>query len=131
MAEKVLERNYVIPLRKATIKTARWRRAKKAMITIRTFMKRHMKAEVVKIGPELNEIIWERGGKRVPTKVSVFARKKDGLVKVNIVGVTEKKEEPKKKADAKKTEEASKQEEIKTKAEEKKENIKESKEKSE
>lgn len=107
MTEKVLERNYVIPLRKATIKTARWRRAKKAMITIRSFMKRHMKAEVVKLGHELNELIWERGGKRVPSKVSVIAKKKDGVVKVNIVGIVEKKETPKKNV-AEKKEEAKK-----------------------
>jgi len=108
MAEKILERNYVVPLRKATIKTARWRRAKKAMITIRSFMKRHMKAETVKLGHELNELIWERGGKRVPSKVSVLARKKDGVVKVNIVGIAEKKEEPKKKAPSKSKEDTDK-----------------------
>ena len=90
------ERSYVIPLRKAVIKTARWRRAKKAISTIRSFMKRHMKADVVKIGKELNEAIWERGGKKVPSKVSVIAIKEENVVEVNIAGVPKKKKAEKK-----------------------------------
>jgi large subunit ribosomal protein L31e len=95
MAEN--ERTYVIPLRKAVIKTARWRRAKKAISTIRAFMKRHMKAEVVKIGRELNEVIWERGGKKVPSKVNVVAFKEENVVEVNLAGATKKKPEKKEK----------------------------------
>jgi len=91
MADKDIERNYVIPLRKAVIKTARWRRAKKAISTIRSFMKRHMKAETVKIGKELNELIWERGGKKVPSKVNVLATKEENIVNVNLVDIQKKK----------------------------------------
>lgn len=88
----VSERNYVIPLRKAVIKTARWRRAKKAISTIRSFMKRHMKAEIVKIGKELNEVIWERGGKKVPPRVNVIATKEENIVFVNLADTAKKKE---------------------------------------
>jgi large subunit ribosomal protein L31e len=81
------ERNYVIPIRRATLKTARWRRAKKAISTIRAFIKRHMKVENIKIGKELNELIWERGGKKVPSKVSVLAEKDGDTANVNLVGI--------------------------------------------
>ena len=87
---KKLERSYIIPLRKATMKTARWRRAKKSISTIRSFMKRHMKCENIKIGQELNELIWERGGKKVPSKVNVFAKKEEDIVHVNLAGLAEK-----------------------------------------
>ena len=123
MADKNLERNYVIPLRKAVIKTARWRRAKKAISTIRSFMKRHMKAETVKIGKELNEVIWERGGKKVPPRVNVLAIKEENIVSVNLSNIQKKK--PKKETEEKKKEETPKKEEP-VKEEPKKEEAKKS-----
>ncbi len=120
---KALERNYVIPLRKAVMKTARWRRAKKAISSIRSFMKRHMKAESVKIGKELNEVIWERGGKKVPSKVSVFAKKEENVVIVNLSDISQKpkkkeeKEKPKEEAKQKKAVEETQKQEEKTKSE--------------
>ena len=92
-ANETTERNYTIPLRKSTIKTARWRRAKKAISTIRAFIKRHTKAETIKIGKELNELIWERGGKRVPSKVRVVAEKDGDTAEVNLVGIEKAKPE--------------------------------------
>ena len=104
MAEKKvkLERTYVVPLRRGTVKIQRYLRAKKAISVLRKFMKRHMKSEDIKIGQELNELIWERGGKYVPNKVNVLAIKEDNIVHVNLVGVKTEKEEEKKE---KKTEE--------------------------
>lgn len=107
--EKKLERTYIIPIRKSTVKTARWRRANKAMTVIRKFMKRHMKSDNVKIGQELNELIWERGGKYVPGKVEVNVLKEDDVVRVNILGAPlpsiEVKEEKKEETKTKKTKE--------------------------
>ncbi len=119
------ERNYVVPLRKAVIKTARWRRAKKSISTIRSFMKRHMKAEIVKIGKELNELIWERGGKRVPSKVNVLATKEENIVYVNLSDAPKKKKEVKKeepKKEEKAPAEKEKEEEKETKEKPKEEN---------
>ena len=138
-AEKKLERTYIIPIRKSTVKTARWRRAKKAIAVIRKFMKRHMKSENLKIGQELNEIIWARGGKYVPGKIEIKAVKDEGLVRLNVVGAplpgaetkkevkkTEKKEEAKTEAKTEvKTEEKAEPEQ---KSEEKKEEVKTSEE---
>ena len=38
--EKKLERNYIIPLRKETVKVARWRRAKKYLDIVKRVLKR-------------------------------------------------------------------------------------------
>jgi large subunit ribosomal protein L31e len=109
MAEKKvkLERNYIIPLRRATVKIQSYLRAKKAISVIRKFMKRHMKSEDIKIGQELNELIWGKGGNKVPGKVNVTAVKEDNVVNVNLVGIKPKKEETKKeeKKETKKEEE--------------------------
>lgn len=114
MAEKKvkLERTYIVPLRRGTVKIQRYLRAKKAISVIRKFMKRHMKSEDIKIGHELNELIWSRGGKYVPNKVNVLAIKEDNVVKVNLVGVKPEKEEGKKE---KKTEEKKEEKKIEKK----------------
>lgn len=69
MAE--LERNYVIPLKKEMLKVPPYRRAKKAITTIRNFLKRHMKVEEIKLGDYLNREVHARGRKHPPNKVSV------------------------------------------------------------
>ena len=129
MAEKKLERNYIIPLRKKISKTARWKRAKKSVSEIKSFIKKHMKCENVKIGKELNELIWERGGKKVPSKVNVFAVKEEDVTKVNLAGIEEKKEEKKdKKKEEKPKEVKEEKKKEEPKKEPKKEEVKEKKE---
>jgi len=129
MAEKKkLEREYVIPLRRKTVKIQRYLRAKKAMSVIRQFMKRHMKSENVKLGQELNELIWSRGGTYVPGKVHVTAIKEDDIVHVNLVGVKPKTEE--KKVEKKEEKKVEKKEEREEHIE-KKESAKEEKHKKE
>ena len=80
--EPVEERVYVVPLGK-TRATSRRKRAPRAIRLIREFARRHMKAEEVKIAPELNEYIWSRGIEKPPRKVRVrMAKYEDGTVKV-------------------------------------------------
>ncbi len=67
MAEKRL---YTIPLRDAW-NVAIKKRSKRAMSVIRIFAERHMKTDSVKIGAELNHLIWSRGIKNPPRKVKV------------------------------------------------------------
>ena len=59
MAEK-LERTYNIPLRRGFIRTPAYKKAKKAVTTLKEFVGQHMKVEEVKVGPELNKKIWSR-----------------------------------------------------------------------
>ena len=98
---KKLERTYIVPLRRKTVKTQRYLRAKKAVSVIRKFMERHMKADDIKIGQELNEVIWARGGKYVPGKLQLTAVKEDDTVHVNLTGVKPKAEKKETKKEAK------------------------------
>ena len=75
MAE--LKREYVVPLRNKFKTAPKWRRSKKAMSVLKDFVKKHMKADIVIIGNELNEKIWENGIKNPPGKVSVVTLKKE------------------------------------------------------
>lgn len=73
MAE--LKREYVIPLRRQTRFAPKWRRSKKAIAVLKDFIRKHMKVEDVIVCKELNELVWQRGSKNPPGKVSVVALK--------------------------------------------------------
>jgi len=75
MAE--LKREYVIPLRRKTLKAPKWRRSKKAVSVLKEFVQKHMKTDNVIICNELNEAIWGQGIKNPPGKVEVIALKNE------------------------------------------------------
>jgi len=61
MAEqKVVEREYNVPLRKEWLKVPRYKRAKKAVTALRQFLVRHMKSDKIHIGTFLNEELWKK-----------------------------------------------------------------------
>jgi len=79
----VLERIYTVPLGKVWA----WRRnrAARAMRILRDFISRHMKAEEVIIGNDVNEEIWRRGMQKPPRKIRVKAEKdSEGKVTVSL-----------------------------------------------
>ncbi len=118
----MIERVYTIPLRKEYLKVPRWRRAEKSMKFIREFIARHMKTELdnVIVGNDVNEHVWQFGGKDVPTRIKVVVRKTDDKAEVHLFGYKwpEKEEKKEKKKEVKKPK----------KVEEKKESKKEEKE---
>ena len=73
------ERIYTIPLRQAK-SVPRTKRAKRAIKEIKEFLARHMKVEEVKIDASINELVWERGIKKIPSKVRVKAVKMEDVV---------------------------------------------------
>lgn len=73
------ERIYTIPLIKAK-SVPRIKRAKRAIKEIKEFLAKHMKVEEVKIDSSLNELVWERGIKKIPSKVRVKAVKMEDVV---------------------------------------------------
>ena len=95
-----VERTYIIPLRRGWVKAARYKRAKKAVNTLKEFLVRHMKSETVLLMPELNIELWKHGMKNPPSRVKVNVVKDDkGVVKAQLFGkpmAEEKKEEEKK-----------------------------------
>jgi len=94
-----MERTYTIPLRKGWLKASKYRRAKKAVNTLREFLVKHMKSEDVRLMPELNLEIWKHGMRNPPSRVKVNVSKDDkGVVKAQLFGepmVQEVKEEKK------------------------------------
>src|SRR3990167_3463700 len=91
MAEiKLLEREYVIPLRRVWVKAAQYDRGRKAIIAIKQFIAKHMKVaerdiSKVKLDIYLNNEVWFRGRRHPPSKIKVRARKEGDIVKVDFV----------------------------------------------
>lgn len=91
--KQLFEREYIVPLRKGWLKVPKYKRATKAVKTLKQFMARHMKVydrdlKKVKIDIILNNEIRFRGMKKPPAKIKVRARKfDDGIVKVELVNI--------------------------------------------
>jgi len=77
-------RTYTVPLRKEYLKTPKWRRAEKAVSTLRSFVERHSKIEDIKIGKWVNESIWKRGAKNPPSRVRVEIKRIEDMVMVEL-----------------------------------------------
>ena len=89
----VLERLYVIPLRKEWLKVPKYKRAKKGVKAVKEFLSKHMKAEMndVKLSRWVNEKVWGHGVKSPPGKIKVKAVKDDkGIVHVELFELSEK-----------------------------------------
>jgi large subunit ribosomal protein L31e len=90
-----LERVYVIPLRKKVKKTVRYKKANKAIKTIKEFLARHMKVrdrdlKKIKLDKYLNEAVWFRGIKKPPIKIKVKAVKEGDIVRVELAEMPDK-----------------------------------------
>lgn len=91
--EKIeLERIYVVNLRRQVMKAQKYRRAKKAIRTLKEFLAKHMHVENrdirnVKVDRYLNDEIWQRGIKKPLMRVKVKAIKKNGIVYVELAEV--------------------------------------------
>jgi len=95
------EKIYIVPLRKGFHETEKYRKTKKAVTTLRLFLKQHLKQQDDKkilIGKNLNEELWKHGIKNPPGKVKIVVIKEDdGTVKAELFGhsYTHKKKEAK------------------------------------
>lgn len=70
------------------MKAPRYRRAKKAVNTLKEFLVKHMKSEDVRVMPELNLEIWKHGMQNPPSRVKVNVSKDDkGVVKAQLFGI--------------------------------------------
>ncbi len=88
------EKEYIIPLRSEWLKVPRYRRAGRAVKTIKEFIAKHMKVpdrnvSNVKIDMHFNQEIWFRGRKNPPAKVKVKAIKDGDLVRVELSELSE------------------------------------------
>ena len=91
----VLEREYTVPLRKGWLKVPKYKRASKAVKTLKQFLARHMKLydndlRKIKIDMILNNEIRFRGMKKPPGKIKIKAKKFDNnIVRVELVNLPE------------------------------------------
>lgn len=106
----MIERTYVIPLRKEWLKVPRYKRAKKAVTAVKQFLKKHLKVhreikieydyKDIKLGKYLNLELWRHGIRNPPSRIKVIVQKDDkGVVRAELFGkpiIVEKKEEVKK-----------------------------------
>ena len=92
----VLEREYIVPLRKGWLKVPKYKRGKKAVKTLKEFMIKHMKIydndlNLIKLDVDLNNEIRFRGIRKPPAKIRVKAVKfDDEIVRVELIDVPEK-----------------------------------------
>jgi len=97
-----LERIYTVPLKEAW-NAQRYRRSERAMMVLKAFAVRHMKATTVTVDTSVNEAIWARGIKSPPHKIRVKMTKDDeGAVTVTMAEVDAKAEAKAEKKEAKK-----------------------------
>lgn len=93
----MVERTYVVPLRRGWLKASRYRRAKKAVNTLKEFLVKHMKSEDVRLGPSINLEIWKHGMRNPPSRVKINVSKDDkGVVRAELFGAKAEKSEVKK-----------------------------------
>jgi len=89
----ILEREYIVPLRKGWLKVPEYKRASKAIKTLKEFIAKHMKLydsdlRKVKIDQVLNNEIRFRGMKKPPARIKVIAKKfDDNIIKVELVNI--------------------------------------------
>ncbi len=129
-----LEREYTIPLRHRWKIVPTYKRANKAVKSIKEFLVRHMKMrekdlDKIKIDKRLNEVIWSRGIKHPPSKIKVKAIRDGDTVRVEAVEMSDKIKFKKARED--KLKEAGKEKAKKKKVEEKVETTEETKESTE
>ena len=91
--KKILEREYIVPLRRQWLKVAEFKRANRAVKELKRFLAKHMKVydrdlRKIKIDNDLNNEMRFRGMRKPPAKIRVFAKKfDDGIVRVSLVYV--------------------------------------------
>lgn len=87
----ILDREYIVPLRKGWLKVPRYKRGGKAVKTLKEFLAQHMKVydrdlRKIKLDIMLNNEIRFRGMKKPPASIKVRAKKfDDGIVRVELV----------------------------------------------
>ena len=111
-SKNVLERVYIVPLRKEYMKAPNWKRTPRALKALREFISKHMKSDEVIIGKYANQLIWKDGIKHPPHHIKVNAVKDEkGKVTVELAELppSAKREDAKFQAREKKAEDSKKE----------------------
>jgi len=87
------EREYIVPLRKGWLKVPEYKRANKAMKTLKEFLVKHMKIydrdlRKIKVDSLINNEIRFKGMRKPLAKIKVKAKKmSDGIVRVELIDI--------------------------------------------
>jgi len=89
---QVIEKEYVIPLRREWMKVSRYKRTAKSVKAIKQYVARHMRVpdrdlSKVKLDIYLNNELWFRGVKHPPNKIKVRVKKEGQIVRVELVNI--------------------------------------------
>ena len=84
--KQLLVREYIVPLRKGWLKVPKYKRANKAVKTLKEFLLKHMKVydndlRKIKLDPILNNEIRFRGMRKPPARIRVRAIKFDDIAR--------------------------------------------------
>ena len=88
-----VEREYIVPLRKGWLKVPEYKRANKALKTLKEFIAKHMKIydrdlRKIKVDNLLNNEIRFKGMRKPLSKIKVKAKRfDDGIVRVELVNI--------------------------------------------
>ncbi|MEM4625339.1 MAG: 50S ribosomal protein L31e [Candidatus Pacearchaeota archaeon] len=90
----IVEREYIINLRRDILKAPKYKRTPKAVKAIKKFVVRHMKVEdrdesKVRIDKWLNNELWFRGIQNPPTKIKIKVKKEGGVCFVSLAEIPE------------------------------------------
>ncbi len=89
------EQTMTVNLRKDFVDTPLYKRAKKAVTSLRAHIMQHTKASEVKIGKYLNLKMWERGMRNPAHKVTFIVKKDDkGVATAELANIPVKKQKP-------------------------------------
>lgn len=78
------EKIYTIPIHAE--KKTRVKRSAHAVRIVRNYLKKHSKADDVRLGRRLNSAVWSRGSKKPPTSVRVKAVRDGTTVRAELLG---------------------------------------------
>lgn len=86
----VLEREYIVPLRRHWLNVPKYERTGKAVKALKQFIAKHMKVperdvKKVKLDVYFNNELWFRGRAHPPARVKVKARKEGDIVHVSFI----------------------------------------------
>ncbi|MBN1274949.1 50S ribosomal protein L31e [Candidatus Woesearchaeota archaeon] len=80
------QKTYTIPLRKSFHEAAPLKRTPKAVRAVKAYLIKHCKADEVRIGARLNDLLWSKGITNPPHKVAVDVIVADGVAKAELQG---------------------------------------------
>ena len=78
------EKIFTMNLRREILKKPHHQRAKRAVNATIDYIKRHMKVNEVKIGKNLNDLLWSRGNRNPPMRVKVKSIIEEGYARVEL-----------------------------------------------